>query len=82
MDGFEECFIVTVDGKKHGPFLAKYRDQYKGIEHLSGIEIKTVWLQSGWVEFAKPVIKRQKKEARTPFLDAMGYVPKGRDGIR
>lgn len=45
----EKCFTITIDGKKYGPYLDMYRSRFSKVEHLKGVLVHDVWIESGWV---------------------------------
>lgn len=74
----EKCFTIVVDGKKYGPFLDRHRAKVLRLEHLHGIEIDTIWLSTGWVDFSPPPPPRSKKDRSLPLLEGTGFVPVSR----
>lgn len=70
----KKCFILIVDGKEYGPFWDKYKKECPKLAHLFGIEIKTVFLKTGWVVFIPPN-PRVKKDKTHPLLDDIGFTP-------
>lgn len=70
----QKCFTVTVDGKKYGPFLSKYRPNISKIEHLAGVTVDDVWLFTGWLQFEQPKPVRTKRDKTTPLFDGLDFV--------
>lgn len=71
---YKDGFYLCVDDVKYGPFLEKYRAQYKDLDHYQGVKIEPVRLARGWVEPVPPP-KKTKEDKTTPLLDGLDFKP-------
>lgn len=56
-----KAFVLSVDGKKYGPYPYKNRPKVAHLEHKKGITVETVWVQEGEVKATPPPQRGRRK---------------------
>ena len=65
------CFVLKVDKKEYGPFLAKEKEKFKNLVGRCGVEFVDVWIKSGWV--VRPKRKVNSRDKSLPLLEGVDF---------